>query len=190
MNTAVQTSVFNDPELVSLLIKDIDPWFNTPLQGYVNKNNKVKGKYGELFAKKLLLQHNHTILNAPSVTSEYDATYNGIKTEIKFSAATRNSKNKGSVKTDVFTFNHLSSDKDWDRAIFIGVNLNNNQCVESVVWFTKLDFTASLLRDKYFRRQQGGKNGMNNDWMFSTNPTKWKKFIKESWVRPISEWQN
>jgi len=188
MNTAGQTSVFNDPELVILLSEDIDPWHNTPLQGYVNKNNKVKGKYGELFAKKLLERDNHTVLNSTSACSEYDLTVNGIKIEVKFSAANRNSKNKGLVKTDVFTFNHLSTDKDWDRAIFVGVNLNNNQCVESVVWFTKLAFTESLLRDKYFSRQQGGKNGMNNDWMFSTNPDKWKDFLKETWVHPISRW--
>ena len=186
MNTVVQNSIFNDPELVSLLSEDIDPWLNTPLQGYVDKNNKVKGKYGELFAKKMLVSLNHTV--APSPSSGYDLISNGINTEIKFSAANRNSKNKALLNIDVFTFNHLSTDKEWDRAILIGINLINNQCIESVFWFTKADFSACVSRNEYFGRQQGGKDGMNNDWMFATNPVKWQKFIKESWVHPITAW--
>ena len=189
MNLAEQNSIFNDLELISLLSEDIDPWLTTPLKGYVYKNNKVKGKYGELFAKKIMMKYNHTVSSAPTATAGYDLNIsNGIKTEIKFSVANRNSKNKALVSNDVFTFNHLSTDKDWDRVILIGLNLNDGQCADSVAWFTKPDFIASTLPNNYFKRQQGGKNGMNNDWMFSTNPIKWQKFLKESWVHPITSW--
>jgi len=39
-----------------------------------------------------------------------------------------------------------------------------------------------------FSRQQGGKSGNNDDWLFITNPTSWENFINLPWINSLGQW--
>lgn len=187
LSPQLSTTILTDPKLLNFLSPDADPWDATPLKGYVNKNNKVKGKYGESLVEIMMSTLGHTVGKAKSTTSGHDRVISNLLVEIKFGAAHRNIKNKGTTSTDVFSFNHFSVSKDWQRAIVIGVNID---CILYAVWFDKHDFIKEVSTDnsKYFSRQQAGKKGNNDDWMFMTNPTSWNSFINETWVKNINEW--
>lgn len=173
-------------ELLDFLKPDADPWDATPLKGYVDKNNKVKGKYGELLVHTMMTNFGHAVGKAKTSTAGHDRVINGLRVEIKFGASHRNSSDKGKTLDDVFSFNHFSEQKDWERAILIGINID---CNPYAVWFDKQDFINNINSDsKYFKRQQAGKDGNNDDWLFMTNPESWQSFIKETWVKGISEW--
>jgi len=179
--------VLSSAQLLSLLKPDSDPWDNTPLQGYVNKNNSVKGKYGELFVEILMQKFGHEVGKAKTSKAGHDRIINGILVEIKFGAAHRNPKKKNETRPCVYSFNHFSVSKDWERAIIIGVNID---CEPYAVWFSKEDFTHEV-RDgssQYFSRQQAGKSNNNDDWMFMTNPDSWNSFINQPWVKSIDKW--
>lgn len=182
----VSKQLLESKELLDFLKPDKDPWDATPLKGYVDKNNKVKGKYGELLVHIMMTNFGHQVGKAKSTTAGHDRIINGQKVEIKFGAAHR-AKDKGKTQEDVFSFNHFSVSKDWERAIVIGINID---CIPYAVWFEKKDFVYNVAEDnsKYFKRQQAGKNGKNDDWMFMTDPLSWQSFIKESWVKSIDKW--
>lgn len=185
LNETIAHKVLNNQALINFLHPDPDPWHGHPLQGYVNKNNKVKGKYGELFVETLMTDLGHKVGKAKRSTSGHDRIINDIRVEVKFGAAHRDSKNKGKTCQDVFSFNHLSVKKDWDRAILIGVNIDNVYAT----WFTKQDFINELNKtSNYFKRQQSGKDGGNDDWMFMTDSLSWQSFIKEPWVKNVNQW--
>lgn len=182
-------TILENKELLEFLKPHDDPWDSTPLKGYVDINNKVKGKYGELFVEKMMTAFGHQVGPAKSSSAGHDRIINNFLVEIKFGAAHRNPKDKGTTLTDVFSFNHFSISKDWQRAIIIGVNID---CQPYAVWFDKLDFVKEVSKSdserKYFGRQQAGKNGGNDDWMFMTNTDSWTQFINEPWVKKITEW--
>lgn len=185
LNETLTKKVLSDAQLLKFLEPDPDPWTGHPLQGYVYKNNNVKGKYGELFVHTLMTELGHTVGKAKRSTSGHDRIINDIRVEVKFGAAHRDKKNKGFTCPDVFSFNHLSVKKDWERAILIGMNIDTVYAV----WFTKQDFIKELDRPKrYFKRQQSGKNGGNDDWMFMTDTLAWQNFLKENWVKNINQW--
>lgn len=187
LDEATAIKVANDKTIANCLLPDPDPWDVTFLKGYVNKNNKVKGKIGEIYVERMMLYLGHLV--APAINKGHDRIINGTLTEIKFGAAHRNPKNKGITMTDVFSFNHFSVSKDWQRAILVGMNID---CQPYVVWFFKDNFINEVSKSnadrKYFNRQQAGKNGGNDDWLFMTDPNSWQEFMNEPWVRPISEW--
>jgi hypothetical protein len=187
LDANLSKTLFENKILVDFLKPKIDPWNNTPLKGYVNINNKVKGKYGELFVELMMKQFGHTVGKAKKTNAGHDRIINGFLTEVKFGAAHRN--DQGSTIHDTFSFNHFSVKKDWQRAIVIGVNID---CNPYAVWFDKTDFinmiNKSDVERKYFKRQQSGKNGGNDDWMFMTDTLSWNKFINEPWVKSIEEW--
>lgn len=184
-------TILENKELLEFLKPQIDPWDATPLKGYVDINNKVKGKYGELFVEKMMKSLGHKVEPAKGSNAGHDRIINDILVEIKFGVAHRGAKNKkGTTLTDVFSFNHFSIKKDWQRAIIVGMNID---CQPYVVWFDKADFIDEEIakRDserKYFSRQQSGKRGGNDDWMFMTNTNSWARFMNEPWVKSISEW--
>lgn len=185
LNEATSQKVLTNKTLISFLHPDPDPWHGHPLEGYVNKNNKVKGKYGELFVETLMKELGHTVGKAKSSTSGHDRIINDVRVEVKFGAAHRDAKNKGKTVKDVFSFNHLSVKKDWERAILIGMNIDSVYAV----WFTKQDFINEVSKsNSYFMRQQSGKDGGNDDWMFMTGPLSWQNFLKEDWVKSIDQW--
>jgi len=182
-------TILENKELLEFLKPHDDPWDATPLKGYVDINNKVKGKYGEMFVEKMMESLGHNVKPAKGYNAGHDRIINGILVEIKFGVAHRNATNKGTTLTDVFSFNHFSISKDWQRAIIVGVNID---CQPYVVWFDKADFITEVSKSdldrKYFSRQQAGKNGGNDDWMFMTNTDSWTQFMNEPWVKNISKW--
>ena len=102
---------------------------------------------------------------APTSTKGYDRIINGIKTEIKFSLAQKDIKNN-SIKPNTFIINHVSEKKDWERLIFLGINPNNTEPL--LFWLSKDDFQKHIITEVCcFRRQQGGKDGENDDYICS-----------------------
>lgn len=126
-----------------------NPWENTVMEGYYNVNNRQKGVRGEEIVEELLKQLGYEVKRR---TNEgHDRIVNGIKTEIKFSAATDRNYNYE------FTFNHIGLHKDWDEVIFCGVN---GDLTVRMVRFNRETFPF-----EFFNVQQGGKNGGNDDHM-------------------------
>lgn len=136
-------------------ITKINPWIGTPLESYALLDPKNKGSFGEELVK--IICRDVYNLNIKNRTNPgHDAIINGIKAEIKFSAATkRNTKYE-------FTFNHIGLEKDWERIIFMGVNGDLN---ERIVWFYKRDIEEILKTSTCISHQQGGKNSNNDDYI-------------------------
>ena len=67
----------------------MDPWVGTNFAGYAFMNPKQKGEFGERFVTTLARQEGHNVQRAHSSTAGHDRVINRIKTEIKFSLATR-----------------------------------------------------------------------------------------------------
>jgi len=161
-------------------IKDClhDPWEGTNHQGYVFLTPKQKGQYGELFVEHLMTEMLCDVQPAETSTAGYDRYVDGIKTEIKFSLATRKNKK---VIDNSFIINHVSAGKDWDRLIFCGVNTDNLVAV----YMTKDSFNQELSRpDTVFHHQQGGKGIANDDYMCTDIVT----LINRPYVHKITEW--
>lgn len=181
--------ILESKQLLDFLKASPDPWDSTPLKGYVDINNKIKGKYGELFVEIMMTEKGHKVGKAMTTNAGHDRIINDCLVEIKFGAAHRDAKNKHLTQKDVFSFNHFSMIKDWQRAIVIGVNID---CIPYAVWFDKQDFINEVSKSdtdrKYFGRQQAGKDGGNDDWMFMTNPITWNQFINEPWVKSVDQW--
>lgn len=126
-----------------------NPWSGTIMEGYYASNNRQKGARGEKIVEELLKQFNMSIKQAEN--PGHDRIINGIKTEIKFSAATeRNNDYK-------FTFNHVGLNKDWKEIIFCGIN---GDLEIRMVRFNKENLPIEL-----FRVQQGGASSGNDDYM-------------------------
>ena len=84
---------------------------------------------------------------------------------------------------DKFIINHVSSGKDWERLVFVGVNKNEDDL--RVVWFSKEDFNNNLSSDNsLFNVQQGGKGVGNDDYIC----TKVESLLKSDWVNSIDSW--
>jgi hypothetical protein len=93
----------------------------------------------------------------------HDKVIDGYKTEIKFSLSTQK---------DKFIFNHIACHKDWDRLIILGVNFDNHFRMN---WIDKEDFVNNInSSNRIFRRQQGGQDGENDDYMYAENYLKLK----------------
>ena len=84
---------------------------------------------------------------------------------------------------DKFIINHVSSGKDWERLVFVGINENEEDL--RVIWFTKEDFNNHIASsNSLFKVQQGGK-GVGNDDYICTNV---KNLLECEWVKSISVW--
>ena len=160
-----------------------DPWIGSPFEGYRYMGNKQKGELGERLVSLIMEKAGYDVEFAHSSTAGYDRILNGIKTEIKFSVSHTDTK-KGSIKEGCFTMNHVAVGKDWDRLIFIGVNKNPNEF--KAVYMTKEMFKKCLKTEKYFNRQQGGKNSKNDDYMVSEK--KLSSLMESEYTRELSEW--
>lgn len=178
------TTLFEDESLTDYIKSNTkDPWVNTPFENYVFLSPKQKGEFGERFVHSFL----ESVLlcdvkRAATSTAGHDRIVDGIRTEIKFSLATRDAK-KGGTKKDLFIINHVSRDKDWERLIFFGINEDEQDA--RLYYFTKDDFIAHLKSDEnLFSHQQGGKSIQNDDYIC----TKVNKLINQAWVVSIAEW--
>lgn len=167
-------SILEDKVLINYLCSDSDPWAGTPLQGYVYKDNKKKGKYGELLIELAAKKLGYNVSNRTN--TGHDTIINGYTAEVKFTVLSGGKK---------FTFNHVSREKDWDRIIFAAID---KMCTISIIWTTKSELFNLIDSGKYFVRQQGGKSGSNDDWMFNCSQTNWPKFKSESCMKDFSQW--
>ena len=175
--------MFADGSLQNYISKNLaDPWLGTPFQGYVYMSPKQKGEFGERFTSKYLSYLKHNVEKAETSTAGHDRVVDDILTEIKFSLATRN-RSKGGVVFDKFIINHVSSGKDWERLIFVGINEKEEDM--RVVWFTKEDFNNHIESDNsLFNVQQGGKSVGNDDYIC----TKVDSLLQCDWVKSIDLW--
>lgn len=159
--------------------EQFNPWVNTPFANYKQLNNIQKGNVGEKIVKAIMLKLGHKIEAHSLRTDGYDVIIDGIKTEIKFSLAqTDTSKRK--IKHNTFIMNHVSSGKEWERLIFLGINLDETYFLK---YFTKKEFNNTLKKE-YFNNQQGGNSSNNDDYMCSGN-----KLIKMlEGLKGVEEW--
>ena len=175
--------MFADGSLQNYIEQNLeDPWQRTPFEGYVFMSPKQKGEFGERFTSKYLTHLGCNVKKAKTSTAGHDRVVDDILTEIKFSLAIRN-RSKGGVIFDKFIINHVSSGKDWERLVFVGVNENEEDL--RVIWFTKEDFNNHIASsNSLFKVQQGGK-GVGNDDYICTNV---KNLLECEWVKSISVW--
>ena len=175
--------MFADGSLQNYIEQNLeDPWQRTPFEGYVFMSPKQKGEFGERFTSKYLTHLGCNVKRAKTSTAGHDRVVDHILTEIKFSLAIRN-RSKGGVIFDKFIINHVSSGKDWERLVFVGINENEEDL--RVIWFTKEDFNNHIASsNSLFKVQQGGK-GVGNDDYICTNV---KNLLECEWVKSISVW--
>jgi len=123
--------------------------------------------------------------DAKDKSTGYDRIVNGIRTEIKFALSHKDYENK-CIKENTFIINHVSEKKDWERLVFIGIKPNIADSI--LIWFSKEDFTEHINTNEcYFKRQQGGNDGGNDDWMISSNAL--MKFIELPFVKKgLDDW--
>lgn len=126
-----------------------NPWAETPLEQYYALDPKKKGAQGEKIASTILTHLGYDIKPRTSVGN--DILVNGVKTEIKFSAAS-----KRNYKWQ-FTFNHIGFEKDWDQIIFVGVNGDLNIHISK--------YNKNELTKQFLSHQQGGSKSNNDDFM-------------------------
>lgn len=182
------TTVAIDSDLVNFINSNLfDPWVGTPFQGYRYLDNKQKGNYGEVFTSKLLESQGLTVEKAKKSNDEYDRKVGDYKVEIKFSLSHTDHKNQ-TTKEDEFTMNHVALKKGWDRLIFVGVNYDTDKSISK--FMEKDDFEELIqngdLFNTYFSRQQGGKNGDNDDYISAGK--KLKNLINSEYMKDLSEW--
>ena len=168
------------------------PWEGTLMEGYRDLNPKQKGAVGERIADAMMSRLGHDI--APRTNTGHDSIINGIKVEHKFSAASKCGK-RNALRQDEAMMNHVSAGKDWERLIFLVINISEDsleqvhpsQIVPQLWWFTKEDFeqhiAAGTGRGHAFSPQQGGKKVGNDDYM-----SRFKRLKKHGILRPMTEW--
>ena len=171
-----------------------DPWIGTELEGYKFIDNKQKGEVGEVYVSNYMkTTYNSNVLLADcGPNGPYDRIIDGIKTEIKFSAAhSDNSASVPTIKRNKYgevnwTINHVAVEKCWERLIFCGTDLIDGVVVPNIVWCTKQDFITCLNKTTLFKRQQGGQDGTNDDFMCAAGAV--IKWMKSDYIKDIAEW--
>lgn len=132
-----------------------NPWKDTDYEAYYSLGNKTKGTVGEKILENIL-KDVFNLNVTKRVNKGHDRIVNNIKTEFKFSLATkRNFKHQ-------YMFNHIALEKDWDRIIFCGVN---GDLEIDLVWFTKDEIKELLKDSSCFVHQQGGEESQNDDYI-------------------------
>jgi hypothetical protein len=148
---------------------NIDYYVGTMYEGFLSHPNTVRGSIGEAIVSADMSSRGHVVEDR--INAGHDRIIDGIKTEIKHAI-------QGKFGPDSHIINHISADKDWDRLIFYGVNRPLEDTRR--VWFTKEDFIANI-NSGIFRRQQGGQDGGNDDYMVSNT----SKLLCQPWVHDI-----
>ena len=175
--------MFADGSLQNYIEQNLaDPWKGTPFEGYVYMSPKQKGEFGERFTTKYLEHLGHEVKRAKTSTAGHDRVVDGNNTTKKIYDGTRKRKKSGVIDYN-FIKNQVSSGKDWERLVFVGVNKNEDDL--RVVWFSKEDFNNNLSSDNsLFNVQQGGKGVGNDDYIC----TKVESLLKSDWVNSIDSW--
>jgi hypothetical protein len=152
--------------------KTYDPWIGTYYEGYLKLSPTQMGAFGEDLVSRIMVKHGSDVWNRDN--PGHDRFIDGYKTEIKFSL---------SLIKNTFSFNHLACRKDWERLIILGVNPNNHFRMN---WIYKGDFIDHVTSDKsVFSRQQGGNDGGNDDYMFSS---KYSRLEQTGILREMDTW--
>ena len=151
-----------------------DPWSISKYSKWQKLSNKKKGTVGEEFIHAHL-QSKGVAVEHLGGTEEPDLLINGtIPVEVKTGFAT---KEKGKIKIDSFLFNHLGLHKDWQYAVFLGINPENTNPFAHTRRGWRSDYSElnicvlskeeviNLIEDNIFKVQQGGKEGGNDDYM-------------------------
>lgn len=167
-------------------------WAGTLFENYTILDPKKKGNVGEMVVSSILKANGHKVEPAPN-NAGYDRIVSPtgtalpdaqpLKVEIKFSLANTDTKNS-KIKLDHYTFNHIGEHKDWHRLIFAGMHPDYEKSVVS--WMSKETFSEILATGEYFSRQQGGKDGTNDDFMITG--AKFIKLANSGLLKDISEW--
>ena len=171
-----------------------DPWIDTDIEGYKFIGNVQKGAVGEVYVSNYMKNElNSKVLPADCGSNgPYDRIIDVIDTEIKFSAAhSDNSADVPAIKRNKhgevsWTINHVAVEKCWERLIFCGMDLVNGVAVPNLVWCTKQDFIDCLNETTLFKRQQGGQDGTNDDFMCAAGAV--IKWMKSDYTKDITEW--
>jgi hypothetical protein len=144
-------------------------WMNTLFEKYYILDAHSKGEFGENFIKKWLTLKGHQITKRKN--TGHDCLVDGIKTEIKFSL-------DGVI-------NHVATHKDWERIIFCFIKMPEEYSL--FLYMEKSDFIQHINGDdSVFGRQQGGKNGKNDDYMCGEKDLIILKSTKQA--KCMSEW--
>jgi hypothetical protein len=138
-----------------------NPWEGTPFEKYYQTGAKQKGALGELIVASFL--ESEGMIVDKSKNQGHDRIVNNYKTEIKFSCASKRNQDF------LFTFNHISFCKDWERIIFCGINGNLEA---KIVWFSKENM-KELLDESILKHQQAGQeNNLDDYCIMGTNSKK------------------
>ena len=171
-----------------------DPWVGTDMEGYKFIGNVQKGEVGEVYVSNYMMNERDSEVLAADCgpNGPYDRIIDVINTEIKFSAAhSDNSADVPTIKRNKhgevsWTINHVAVEKCWERLIFCGMDLVNSVAVSNLLWCTKQDFINCLNETTFFKRQQGGQDGTNDDFMCTAGAV--IKWMKSDYTRDIIEW--
>ena len=173
--------MFHVPELTKKSIVESLPWqdisknpfIDTDWAPYLGLHPKHKGGIGELYVDGILTELGHDV--KPRSSEGHDRIIDGWKTEIKFSLASKG-------ETDKFTWNHLACEKDYERAILVGIN-----CFEEDrwKWFCREDFRQNW--QEGFSRQQGGQKSENDDYCLLG---KANSLFNLNWIHDMETWND
>ena len=164
----ILSQIFPKEEIVG------DAWSTSRYSEWQKLPNKMKGTRGEQFIN-VHLQSEGVASEHLGGTEEPDLLINGtIPVEVKTGFAQRD---KGKIKIDSFIFNHLGLQKEWDYAVFLGINPENTNPFAHVRRGWRSDYSElnicvlskeeviDLIEAGIFYHQQGGKEGGNDDYM-------------------------
>ena len=159
--------------LESLPWKDYlnNPFGETAWAPYLGLHPKRKGAAGEQYVEAVLKDLGYDV--QPRVSSGHDLIVDGWKTEVKFSLASKGVK-------DTFTWNHLACEKDYDRALLVGINVDGD---DRWLWFDREDFCSSW--SDAFSYQQGGQKAQNDDFFLLGRCT---PLFDLDWVYSMDQW--
>ena len=166
----ITKQIFQDGRLRAYIDKKtFDPWIGSLFEGYTHMDPLQKGMLGETYIEKYVSLLGFNVTPRVDNDAGHDRIINDIKTELKFSLSQKDCRTNHEVdfiRRDQFIINHVSKCKSWERLIFMGINKTG--IPDRILWFTKENFEISL-NETYFKYQQGGKKGENDDRMCSAS---------------------
>ena len=172
MPDSLYFETLTDHNLQDFLNKSIvNPLSGTPLENYAYIQPRTKGAFGELYIKEVCKRLDYQVKDRTDAGN--DAIINDIKTEIKFSV----------LSGKYFRFNHIAKSKDYDRLIFAcyyNLNIDIKYCTKDTV--------CTLIDNGVFKRQQNGKKGTNDDYMFVPKLSTWQEFIQQDFIKDLRKW--
>lgn len=172
MNTIFQTVL--ETHAVEDAINLENPYKGTILETYHFLQPTQKGKFGEIFLKKVCAAIGHSL--KPRLNKQHDIIINGVKGELKFSVEYGGG----------FRFNHIAATKDFDRLILAGINKD----IQVDIKFIEKSDVITIVNERMFniRRQQNGNKGTNDDWMITPSIDEWNEMISHPFVKDFTQW--